>query len=48
MPEKHFGNQILAIARWLTKMAQYFKLMKYLANIWIDVIATCITHAAQA
>ena len=48
MPEKYIGSRILAISGWLTKMERYSKLMKYPTNIWIDVIATHITDAAQA
>ena len=29
-------------------MEQYFRLMKYPTDIWVDVIATRITDAAQA
>ena len=33
---------------WLTKMERYFRLMRYLANTWIEVVATCFTEAAEA
>ena len=48
MPEKYIGSHVLAIAGWLTKMERYFRLMKYPTDIWVDVIATRITDAAQA
>ena len=46
--ENYSGNRILAISGWLTKMARYFRLMKYPTDIWVDVIAACIIDAAQA
>ena len=48
MPEKFTGSRIPAIAGWLTKMERYFRLMKYPVDIWVDVIATRVTDAAQA
>ena len=48
MPEKFTGNRFPPIARWLTKMERYFRLMKYPTDIWVDVIATWATDAAQA
>ena len=48
MPEKFTGSRIPAIAGWLTKMERYFRLMKYPTDIWVDVIATRVTDAAQA
>ena len=48
MPKKFTGNYVLVIAGWLSKMERYFRLMKYPTNIWVDVIATGITNAAQA
>ena len=48
MPEKYTGSYILAVSGWLTKMERYFRLMKYPTDIWIDVICTRITDAAQA
>ena len=48
MLEKYSGSQTPAIHGWLNKMEQYFSLMRYLADVWVDVIATCITYAAQA
>ena len=48
MPEKYTGSCVLAIAGPQTKMERYFRLMKFPTNIWIDVIATRITDAAQA
>ena len=48
MPEKFTGSRIPAIAGWLTKMERYFRLMKYPSDIWVDVIATRVTDAAQA
>ena len=35
------------VHRWLNKLERYFKLMRYSADIWVDVIATCITHPAK-
>ena len=48
MPEKFTGSRIPSIAGWLTKMERYFRLMKYPTDIWVDVIATRVTDAAQA
>ena len=48
MPEKYISSHILAISGWLTKMERYFRLIKYPTDIWVDVIATRITDAAQA
>ena len=48
MPEKYTGSHTPTVLGWLTKMERYFRLMKYLTNIWVDVIATGITDAAQA
>ena len=48
MPEKYTGNQSPVVSGWLTKMERYFRLMKYPTDIWVYVIATCITDAAQA
>ena len=47
MPDKFIGGRIPAIARWLTKMERYFRLIKYPTDIWVDVIATHIIDAAQ-
>ena len=33
---------------WLTKMERYFRLMLYLADTWIEALATCLTEAAEA
>ena len=33
---------------WLTKMECYFRLMCYLANKWIEVVATCLTEVVEA
>ena len=48
MPEKYTGTCIPVVLGWLTKMERYFRLIKYPTNIWVDVIATCITNATQA
>ena len=48
MPEKYTGSHIPAVLGWLIKMERYFRLMKYPTDIWVDVIATRITDAAQA
>ena len=48
MPEKYTGSRTPAVSGWLTKMERYFRLMKYPTDIWVDVIATRITDAAQA
>ena len=48
MPEKYTGNRSLVVSGWLTKMETYCRLMKYPTDIWVDVIATRITDAAQA
>ena len=48
MPEKYTGSRIPVVSGWLTKMERYFRLMKYPTDIWVDVIATRITDAAQA
>ena len=48
MPEKFTGSRIPTISGWLTKMERYFQLMKYPMDIWVDVIATRVTDAAQA
>ena len=48
MPEKYIGSRIPAISGWLTKMERYFRLMKYPTNIWVDVIATCITDGCPS
>ena len=47
MPEKYTGSRTPAVSGWLTKMERYFRLMKYPTDIWVDVIATRITDAAQ-
>ena len=33
---------------WLTKMERYFRLMHYLANTWIEVVATRLTEVVEA
>ena len=33
---------------WLTKMERFFRLMRYPADTWIEVVATCLTEAAEA
>ena len=33
---------------WLQKMERYFKLMRYPADTWIEVVATRLTDAAEA
>ena len=48
IPEKYSRSQTPTVHGWLNKMEQYFLLMKYLDNIWVDVITTCIAHATQA
>ena len=48
MPEKYIGIPVLAILGWLTTMETYFRLIKYLADIWVDVITTHVTNAAHA
>ena len=49
MLEKYSGSQVSIVQGWLNKMEQYFWLIQYPTNIWVDDgIATCITHAAQA
>ena len=48
MPENYTGSHIPTVSGWLTKMERYFRLMKYPTDIWVDVITTCITDAAQA
>ena len=48
MLEKYTGSRIPVVSGWLTKMERYFRLMKYPIDIWIDVITTRITDAAQA
>ena len=48
MPEKYTGSCTPAVSGWLTKMERYFRLMKYPTDVWVDVIAICITNAAQA
>ena len=48
MPENYTGSCIPAILGWLTKMERYFWIMKYLADIWVDVIATRVTDATHA
>ena len=48
MPEKYTGSRTPAVSGWLTKMERYFRLMKYPTDIWVDMIATRITDAAQA
>ena len=42
MLEKYTGNRVPAISGWLTKMERYFRVMKYLTDIWVDLIATRI------
>ena len=48
MPEKYTGSRSPTVSGWLTKMERYFRLMKYPTDMWVDVIATRITDAAQA
>ena len=48
MPKKYTGSCVLAISGWLIKMERYFRFVKYLADIWVDVVTTRITNAAQA
>ena len=48
MLEKYSGSHIPAVSHWLTKMERYFRLLKYPADIWVEVIATHATSAAQA
>ena len=35
------------IRGWLTKMEHYFRLMRYFADTWIEVVVTCLTEAAK-
>ena len=42
------GSRIPSVLGWLIKMERYFKLMKYPTDIWVDVISTRVTDAAQA
>ena len=42
------GSIWFTIHWWLNMMKRYFKLMRYPTDIWVDVIATRIMHAAQA
>ena len=48
MPQKYTGSRIPTVLGWLTKMERCFRLMKYPTDIWVDVIATRVTDAAQA
>ena len=48
IPEKCTGSHIPVVSGWLIKMERYFKLMKCPTDIWVDVIATRVTDAAQA
>ena len=48
MLEKYTGSRVSAIFGWLTKMERYFRLTKYPTDIWVDMIATHVTDAAQA
>ena len=33
---------------WLAKMERYFRLMHYLVDTWIEVVATCLIEAVEA
>ena len=48
MHEQQRVTRVPIIARWLTKMERYFRLMKYLTSVSIDVIINRIKNAVQA
>ena len=48
MPPVFTASRQQNVRGWLTKMERYFRLMRYPADTWIEVIATRLTEAAKA
>ena len=48
MPPVFTASRQQNVRGWLTKMERYFRLMRYPADTWIEVVATCLTEAAEA
>ena len=48
MPPVFTASRQQNVRGWLTKMERYFRLMRYPANTWIEVVATRLTEAAEA
>ena len=48
MPLVFTASRKQNVRGWLTKMECYFRLMRYPADMWIEVVATCLTEAAEA
>ena len=47
MPPVFTASRQQNVRGWLTKMERYFRLMRYPANMWIEVVATCPTEATE-
>ena len=48
MPLVFIARRQQNVRGWLTKMERYFLLMRYPADTWIEVVATCCTEVAEA
>ena len=48
MPPFFTASRQQNVRGWVTKMERYFRLMRYLADTWIEVVATNLTEAAEA
>ena len=48
MPPVFTASRQQNVRGWLTKMERYFRLICYLADTWIEVVATHLTEAAEA
>ena len=48
MPPVFTASRQQNVRGWLTKMERYFRLMRYPADTWIEVVATRLTEAAEA
>ena len=48
MPPVFTAGRQQNVRGWLTKMERYFRLMRYPAETWIEVVATRLTEAAEA
>ena len=48
MPPVFTANRQQNVRGWQTKMEHYFRLMRYLADTWIEVVAIRLTKALEA
>ena len=48
MPLVFTASRQQNVRGWLAKMERYFRLMRYPTDMWIEVVATCLTEVAKA